>query len=106
MTDTPLEFSWKFTDSGAALVRFSMDPVVRQVSPDIRGAYGLFQDLQESALSGLFSCDFDLSWCRACADALICSTLKAESYQDLPGVDYPSQYFAGEYTSDNNDAFY
>lgn len=87
-------------------MRFMMDPVVRQVSPDIRGAYGLFQDLQESALPGLFSSDFDLSWCRVCADSLTCSMLKAESYQGLPGIDYPSQYFAGENMWSNENIFH
>jgi len=95
MTDdhTPLEFSWKFNKSGRAAVRFTMDPVLRQLLPDEHGPFKLFQDLGNS---GIFSAGFDLSWCQVCADTLVCSTFKAQELEIVPGITYPSQYFAGK----------
>jgi hypothetical protein len=94
MTDdhSPLELSWLFDSKGGAVVRFSIDPVRRQL--DNQGPMDFFEDL---AGRNVLARGVDLEWCRVCAESLTTTgTTQAmvTTTNSLP--EYLSQYFVGE----------
>ncbi|KIJ22272.1 hypothetical protein M422DRAFT_197362, partial [Sphaerobolus stellatus SS14] len=93
MTDdhTPIELSWQFGKSGEAIVRFAIDPVMRQANPEVQSPMGLFHELSRT---GLLAQNTDFTWSRICMETLTVAPGEL-SDKSRSSLSYSSQYFVG-----------